>query len=152
MKKVWMISALAGAAALALLLPAIAQQRSSGVRGTRAGMFVQFIVRDLNLTPDQRAQIKTIFQRERPAIRAIMQQSQQQETLFRAHGAYDEAYVRSIAQRQSANYVEAIVEKEKIRSQIHEVLTPEQRRRFNQLSTEFRAAVFDRLDNFGDQF
>ncbi|MBZ5665138.1 MAG: Spy/CpxP family protein refolding chaperone [Acidobacteriia bacterium] len=151
MKNSLVIAALAGALALAALAPAIAQQRSGWLQKRRAGLFVQHIVNDLNLTTDQRAQIKAILQRERPAIVAIMQKSEEQNAQLRARGSLDEAFVRSIAQQEAGTMAEGIVEREQVRAQILAMLTPEQQRKFNQLAAELRSAVQDRIANLGDQ-
>lgn len=151
MKNSLVIAALAGALALAALAPAIAQQRGGWLQKRRAGLFVQHIVNDLNLTTDQRAQIKAILQRERPAIVAIMQKSEEQNAQLRARGSLDEAFVRSIAQQEAGTMAEGIVEREQVRAQILAVLTPEQQRKFNELAAEFRSAVQDRIANLGDQ-
>jgi len=58
--------------------------------------------------------------------------------------------VRSVAQEQAANITDAIVEKEKIRSEIFAVLTPRQQQRLNQISDDWRDAMRDRLETLGD--
>lgn len=151
MKKSLVIAALVGALAISVLLPAVAQQRSGWLQKRRGNLFVQHIVNDLNLTTDQRAQIKTILQRERPAIVAILQKSEKANAQLRAQGSFNETYVRSIAQQEAGNMAEGIVEREKIRAEVLGVLTPEQQRKFDQLAGEFRSAVQDRITNLGDQ-
>jgi Spy/CpxP family protein refolding chaperone len=151
MKKSFLIVALAGAIAISVLLPAVAQQPGGWLQKRRAGLFVQHIVNDLNLTADQRAQIKAILQKERPAIQSIMQTTEQANAQLRARPSFDEAFVRSVAEQQAGNMAEALVEREKVRAEILALLNPEQRQKFNQLAAEFRSAIDDRIANLGDQ-
>jgi Spy/CpxP family protein refolding chaperone len=151
MKKSLLMAALVGALGISVLVPAVAQQRGRWLQRRGGSLFVQHIVNDLNLTTDQRAQIKTILQRERPAILAILQKSGKANAQLRAQGSFDETYVRSIAQQEAENMAEGIVEREKIRAEVLDVLTPEQQRKFNQLAGEFRSAVQDRIADLGDQ-
>ena len=151
MKKGLLISALAVAVALTILVPTIAQQRSGWLQKRRGNLFVQHIVNELNLTADQRAQIKAILQRERPAIVAILQKSEQQNSKLRSRESFDEAFVRSVAQQQAANVADGIVERERIRAQILAVLTTEQQQKFNRLADDFRISVQERIENLSDQ-
>jgi Spy/CpxP family protein refolding chaperone len=59
--------------------------------------------------------------------------------------------VRSVAQQETANATEALVEREKIRAEIMDVLTPAQQQSFTQMSDEWRSFVEDRLSHIGDQ-
>jgi len=58
--------------------------------------------------------------------------------------------VRGVAQQESGTLADAIVEREKIRSEIFAVLTPDQQQKVEQMGTEVRAAVDDRIAHLGD--
>ena len=84
----------------------------------------------LDLTDAQQAQVKQIFENEKPNITSLMQQlkqAHQQMRQLEESGAFDEAKVRTLASQQSQTLTELIVEKAKIKSQIFNVLTPEQK-------------------------
>jgi len=149
MKRGWIVLGCAGL--LAALVPALAQQRTEWLRKRRANFMVQHIVHDLNLSDGQRMQIKTILRNEQPKIQALLKQSQVANEELRSRQQFDEAFVRSVAQRQSATVVESIVEREKIRSEIMAVLSPDQQRKFNTIAGEFRTAVGTRLATLGDE-
>ena len=116
----------------------------------RGGFLARHIADDLNLTGDQRAQIKTILTGERPTIQALVQKIQQDNEQLHSKTAYDDAFVRSMAQQESTTLADAIVEREKIRSEIFAVLTADQQQKLNQISSEVRATVEDRLAHLGD--
>ena len=55
-----------------------------------------------------------------------------------------------MAQQESTTLADAIVEREKIRSEIFAVLTADQQQKLNQISSEVRATVEDRIAHLGD--
>jgi Spy/CpxP family protein refolding chaperone len=84
----------------------------------------------LDLTDAQQAQVKQIFDNEKPNITPLMQQlkqSHQQLRQLEESGTFDEAKVRTVASQQAQTLTDLIVEKAKIKSQIFNVLTPEQK-------------------------
>lgn len=104
--------------------------------GMRQGRgMLQHMTKALNLTEAQQAQAKTIMQAERAKIQPIMQQLRQNEQAQNASvtGEFDEAKARDFAQKQSQLMSDMIVEKQRAKSQIYAVLTPEQRQKALQL-------------------
>jgi Spy/CpxP family protein refolding chaperone len=84
----------------------------------------------LDLTEAQQAQVKQIFDNEKPNVTPLMEQlkqSHQQMRQLEESGAFDEAKVRALASQQAQTITDLIVEKAKIKSQIFNVLTPEQK-------------------------
>jgi periplasmic protein CpxP/Spy len=116
----------------------------------RAGFLARHIMDDLNLTTDQKAQIKTILVNERPTIQQLRQQIEADNEQLHSKSTFDESFVRGVAQQESGTLADAIVEREKIRSEIFAVLTPDQQQKVEQLGTEVRAAVDDRIAHLGD--
>ena len=92
--------------------------------------------RKLNLTDAQRNQIKTIVSEERPKMKPLFQQlkagREQLDALIKS-GPFDEAKVRSIAKGQADILANMIVGRERMKSQIYAVLTPEQRAKAEKL-------------------
>jgi Spy/CpxP family protein refolding chaperone len=150
MKRFLMASALAGALALTGFIWTAAHARALWAESSGGGFWARHLLNDLNLTPAQRTRIKSILQRERPALQAEFARIDQQDARLR-EGTHDEAAVRMLAQQQGAYIAEAIVEREKIRAQVFAVLTPEQRRIFNRLRGEFRSTLEYRIAHLGDQ-
>lgn len=94
------------------------------------------LLKKLHLTDAQKAQVKTIMSEERPKIQALFKQLKagrdQFDPLIKS-GTFDEAKVRSIAKGQADTLVDLIVARERIKSRIYAILTPEQRTKAEKL-------------------
>jgi len=150
MKKSLIIFLALGVVTVGALSVSTARGSARWLQQQRSHFIAQHIAHDLNLTDDQKSQIKTILTNERPTIQSLMKKFDQQNDQLRSKQSFDESYVRSVAQQQSSTYADAIVEREKIRAQIMQLLTPDQQQKLSTLSTEFRSAIEDRLSNLGD--
>ena len=148
MKKIWLA---AGALVLVGVIAAAAQQAGSFRRMHARNFWVRHVMAELNITDQQREQIRQILKDERPAIQQLMQRGAQQRQDLRALGSFDEAKVRSVAESNSALYVDAIVEREKVRTKIFAVLTPEQRTKVNTMLDEWHASVQERVETLGEE-
>lgn len=148
MKKKYVVAAVVAVVLTAVI--AAAAQQVSGMRYQWGGFFVRHLIHELNLTADQRTAIKQILVEERPALQALCNQAQQQRSQLRSMSSFDEEKIRTIAQANSSTYVDLVVERERIRSKIFAVLTPEQQNKVNQLTNEFRQGMQDRLAHLGD--
>jgi periplasmic protein CpxP/Spy len=142
--------ALTAVLSLVALGTAAAQQAGTWPAIGRGRFFAQHLAHDLNLSDEQRASIKAILQKEKPAIQALAAQFAQQNAELRSKPAYDESFVRSVAQERAATVTEAMVEKEKVRAQIFAVLTPAQQQKVNQVTDEVRSMIQERLSTLGD--
>jgi periplasmic protein CpxP/Spy len=137
-KKFFLVTAgvLALAAGLsAAVTEAVAQNH--GKHG-REGKMLQRMTEQLNLTEDQQAQIKTILQTEKSKIQPLRQQLRQNRMAQTgvATGTFDEAQVRSFASKQAQIMTDLTVERERTKSQIYSVLTPDQRQKAQALMQE----------------
>jgi Spy/CpxP family protein refolding chaperone len=92
----------------------------------------------LNLTEAQQTQVKSILADEKTKIKPMMQQLRQNQPAEDANvnGSFDEAQARAFANKQAQLMTDLIVEKERMRSQVYAVLTPEQRQKALQLMQE----------------
>ncbi len=90
---------------------------------------------NLDLTDAQKEQVKTLMAAFRTAVEPYRSQSRdlsEEMKTATAHGAFDEAQVRAIAEKQAKVNVELAVASEKLRSEIYALLTPEQRAKLEQ--------------------
>lgn len=127
---------------------AFAQSRRGHFAGTGLPMFAQkFLDRAsvmLDLTDQQEAQIKAILETEKPKVQpliaelAVGRKALQEAT---DNGAFNEAQVKALADKQGETLAALIVEKERVKTQIYAVLTPEQRAKAEQ----FRSRIEDRI-------
>src|SRR5262250_2425838 len=83
----------------------------------------------LDLTSAQQDQIKAIWAKEKSAMQPLHQQMKDFHTQMNQlteSGAFDEAKVRALATQQSQTMVEAAVQHARIKSEMLQVLTPDQ--------------------------
>ena len=93
----------------------------------------------LDLSSAQQDQIKAIWQKEKPALEPLLQQMKQfhsQMNQFDQSGAFDEGKVRALATQQSQTMIELAVQHARIKSEMLQVLTPDQKTKFAQLQAK----------------
>lgn len=86
--------------------------------------------KNLDLTDQQRTEIKKVLETERSIMQPIHQQLREnREALDTAtkDGQFNEAEVTSLAEKQGDLMAQMIVSRERVQSQIWQILTPEQR-------------------------
>ena len=125
------------AVAAGLATSAFAQHRHMGF-GRHDGWMLKRMTKQLNLTEAQQTQIKGIMASEKTKIKPMMQQLRQNQQAEDANmnGSFDENQARAFANKQAQLMTDLIVEKERMRSQVYAVLTPEQRQKALQLMQE----------------
>jgi len=93
-------------------------------------MGMGFPLHALNLTDDQRAQVKQIMQTEKPNIHPLMQQefqSHQQMMTLITSGTFDQAKATALATQEAQTHIQMEVEHAKIASQIYQLLSSDQK-------------------------
>ena len=131
-KRTSTIVAAVGAVIVALAMLALSQgppSRGGGFRGGPGGPGGLGLFRDLNLTDDQKAQIKKIQESFDGSTRELRDQlrTQHEKEADPLTAAFDEASVRSAAEARAKIEVELAVSRAKMMSQIASVLTPDQK-------------------------
>ena len=125
-----------GAAVLLAAAVAIAQ----GPHGF--GGDFHHMLRQLDLTSDQHSQVKAIFEKEKPTLEPLMQQMQQNHvamSALEAAGPFDEVKTRALATQNSQTMIELEVEHSRIKSEIMQILTPEQKAKLAQIEANHAA-------------
>jgi protein CpxP len=128
---------------------AIAQTTDSGTDkkwGKRGGKMHRggMMFRGLDLTEDQKAQMKSIREASKGAtapLREAMKANRQKLTQATANGAFDETQVTAIANEGAAIKAQMTVQREKVKSQMFAILTTEQKAK----SAEMKAAMKQRF-------
>jgi len=107
------------------------------------GRVLGFWSKSLNLTDDQKTQMKAILQKERPSMRPLFQQSRQIEQQLRqyAEGTYDEAKVRTLAAQKAQVEVNLTVAETRIHNQLFQVLTADQQTQLKQIEADHEARM-----------
>ncbi len=121
--------------------------------GRHSGWMLRHMTKELNLTTDQQTQIKNIMQAEKAKVQPLMQQLRQNEQAQDAaiNSNFDEAQVRTFASQQAQIMTDLIVEKQRTKSQIYAVLTPEQRQKAQQLRQEHQQKMQQRMQQRSQQ-
>ncbi len=113
----------------------VAAQGRHGRYGHHEGRMLHRMTKELNLTDAQQTQIKSILQAEKTKIQPLRQQLRQNEQAENASvsGSFDETQARAFAGKQAQMMTDLIVEKQRTKSEIYAVLTPDQRAKAQQL-------------------
>jgi Spy/CpxP family protein refolding chaperone len=118
----------------------------------RGGFGFGRMAEKLNLNDEQKAQIKQITDAEKtkvePIFAALKENHQKLEALT-ADGSFDEAKVQALATEQGNISAQLIVEKERTKSQIFQILTPEQREQAKQFKDGMKDKFKGKFKNRG---
>ena len=128
-----------GAAVILAVAAAIAQ----GMHGHRGpGGFehmLGFMSDYLDLSSSQQAQVKAIWEKEKPTLTPLMEQMKQNHADMRAleaSGAFDEAKTRALATQGSQTMIEMQVQHARIKAEMMQVLTADQKAKFAQFEAK----------------
>ena len=111
--------------------------------GMGGGHMMGFFADYLNLSDEQRAQMKTILHKEHPAMKPLFEQAHQIDLQLRqdAEGTYDEAKVRALAAQKAQLEVEMTVQKTRIHNELFKVLTPDQQAKMKEMEARHEARM-----------
>ena len=144
----WMIGS-ALVLALAVAGVALAQGMHHGMgHGFNFDRMLNYYADALDLSSAQQDQIKGIWAKEKPALEPLMQQMHQfhsQMSQLTDNGTFDEAKVRALATQQSQTMVELAVQHARIKSEMLQVLTPDQKTKFAQLQAKHEQRMHEHM-------
>ncbi len=106
---------------------------------TMGGHEFRFLSSYLNLTDDQKTQIKQLLVNEKSSMEPLMQQEHQghlQMTQLVQSGSFDETKAQTIAASLSQTTAQSMVQRAKVDAEIFQLLTPEQKTKMTQLTAE----------------
>lgn len=122
--------------------------RDTGHRGRHFGRMLGISARYLDLTDEQKTQMKDIMTKEKPTIQPLIQQvaqNRQQMRQLESAGTFDETKVRSLATQQSQTMAELMVQRARIKSELMQVLTPDQKIKMGAFEARKEARLQRRL-------
>jgi Spy/CpxP family protein refolding chaperone len=113
------------------------------------GHMMGFFAKQLNLTDDQQAQMKTIMEKNHTTMKPLMQQSHQIEQQLRQYvmGTYDEAKVRTLAAQKAQVEVELTVAQTRVHNQLYQLLTPDQQTKAKQMEANHEARMQNHMND-----
>ena len=144
-------------AALAVLLgSAIAKSQTAdaappppmhgfGMDGHMMGFFAKY----LDVTDDQKAQMKAVLEKERPTLQPLLQQVHQMEQQLKPYeeGTYDAAKVQAAVAQQSQTLVQLKVEETRIHNELFQLLTPDQQSKLKEFEANREARMQQRMQS-----
>jgi len=145
-------------AALAVLLgSAIARSQTTDappsppMHGHAFGMYhrMGFFPKQLNLTDDQKAQMKAVMQKEHPAMKPLMQQQHQLDLQLRqfVEGSFDQAKVQTLATQKAQVQAQITVAEARIHNELYQLLTSDQQSQLKQIEANREARMQQRMNN-----
>jgi Spy/CpxP family protein refolding chaperone len=147
------------AAALAVLMgSAIAKSQTTAdapppppMRGHGFGMGVPMMglfARQLNLTDDQKAQMKDVMQKERPAVEPLRKQQRQLDLqlLQYVEGNFDQAKVQALANQKAQIEAQLTVQETRIGNELYQLLTADQQTQLKQIVATHEARMRQRAN------
>jgi len=108
----------------------------------------------LNLTDDQRTQVKQIFQSEKANMKPLMQQemlAHQQLIQLITSGNFDQTKAAAIATQESQTHVQLEVEHAKIASQVYQLLNSDQKAKVADMIAKHQQRMQEHMQNQGGQ-
>lgn len=108
-------------------------------------MFRQRMAQALNLTADQKAQAKSIFQATRQSTQAVRDElKQNRQALAGAVKANDTKQIEQLSRKQGALVGKMTAARTEAMAKFYQVLTPEQRAKAEQMHQAFRQRMEQR--------
>jgi protein CpxP len=140
-----------GAAVVLVVAAALAQGMHGG--GGPEGDFhhmMGFFTHALDLSTDQQAQVKAIWEKEKPTLQPLMQQMRQNHANLRAleaAGPFDEAKTRALATLNAQTMIEMEVQHARIKSEMMQVLTADQKTKLAAIEAKHEARMQEHMNN-----
>jgi protein CpxP len=102
------------------------------------------MLKQLDLTSAQQDQVKAIWAKEKPTLQPLMQQMRQNHSAMKAleaSGPFDEAKTTALATQNSQTMIQLQVEHARIKSEIMQILTADQKAKLVQLEANREARM-----------
>jgi protein CpxP len=107
------------------------------------GHMMGFWAKSLNLTDDQKAQMKAVMHKEHSTMKPLMLQLHQMDQQLKQYeeGTFDQAKVQGLVAQQSQTLVQVKVEEARIHSEMYQLLTPDQQSKLKELEANREARM-----------
>lgn len=107
-----------------------------------------FMAQKLNLTDDQKAQMKAVMQKEHPTMKPLMQQQHQIDLQLRQYveGNFDQAKVQTLAAQKAALQAQITVQETRIHNELYQLLTADQQSQLKQMEAQHEARMQQRMN------
>ena len=134
-----------GAAVVLAVAAAIAQgPHGFGGPGGNFDRMLGFFTDYLDLSSAQQDQVKAIWEKEKPVVQPLLQQMRQNRAnmlALEASGPFDEAKTRALATQNAQTMIELQVQRARIKSEMMQLLTADQKAKFAQFQAKREARM-----------
>ena len=109
---------------------------------------LHFLAAKLNLTDDQKTQMKAIMQKERPTMQPLRQQEHQIDLQLRqfVEGNFDQEKVTALATQKAQIQAQLTVEQTRIHNELYQLLTADQKTQLKQMEANHKARMQQRMN------
>lgn len=138
-------------AALAVLMGSVIARSQNAdasppMHGHEFGMHdhgMGFFAKRLNLTDEQKTQMKAVMQKEHPAMKPLFQQQHQIDQQLRQYveGTFDQAKVQALAAQKAQIQAQMTVAETRIHNELYQLLTPDQQSQLKQMQANREARM-----------
>jgi Spy/CpxP family protein refolding chaperone len=122
-----------------------------GMHGHEFGMhhMMEFYVKYLNVTDEQKAQMKAVLEKEKPTVKPLMLQLHQMEQQLKQYeeGTYDEAKVQALVAQQGQGLIQMKVQETRIHNELYQLLTADQQNKLKEFEANREARMQKHLQN-----
>jgi protein CpxP len=111
---------------------------------------LKFYTAKLDLSSTQQEQLQAIWAKEKPTLQPLMQQIHQNHAAMKSlesAGTFDEAKTRAVATQNAQTMVELQVQHARIKSEMMQVLTADQKTKLQQLEAERETRMQEHMKN-----
>lgn len=107
-----------------------------------------FYTEKLDLSAAQQDQMKGVWEKEKPALKPLMEQMRQNHIAMNnlaATGSFDEAKTRALATQNAQTMIELEVQHARIKAEMVQLLTADQKTKLQQLEAEHEQHMKDHM-------
>ena len=106
-----------------------------------------FFAKQLNLTDEQKTQMKAVMEKQRPTMKPLMQQQHQIDLQLRQYvqGTFDQAKVQALATQKAQIQAQITVAETQVHNQLYQLLTAEQQTQLKQMEADHEARMQKRM-------
>jgi len=104
---------------------------------------MHFLAAKLNLTDDQKTQMKAIHEKEQPTMKPLHQQEHQIDMQLRQYveGSFDQAKVAALAAQKAQIQAAITVEQTRVHNELYQLLNADQKSQLKQMETNHEARM-----------
>ena len=112
------------------------------------GPGMDFFSRKLNLTDDQKTQMKAIMEKAHPTMKPLMQQQHQIDLQLRQYvqGPFDQAKVQALANQKAQIQAQLTVAETQVHNQLYQLLNAEQQSQLKEMEANHEAHMQQRMN------